>query len=94
MAAALPDPLEKRKIAVDIQNGLHKDVPAVHKHWSVTRHWTLYKVPPDQEEGKVAGAQEAWQELASKVIGDLNWLLRVPCHVFWSQICHDNTLNR
>ena len=88
------EPLEKRTISLDTRNGVTKSAPAVHKMWSVVRVWSWYRAPPDQEESQVSGAEEAWQEVARKVIGDLSWLLRLPCNVFWSQFTNDHQLHR
>jgi len=87
-------PLEKRYIQVDNKNGLHKDIPAVDKHWTVVKTWTSYSLPPDKPEAELSGALETWLIQTRRTDQDLVWLLRLPCHIFWSQICFDQTLHR
>jgi len=87
-------PLEKRFIPVDNKNGMHKDIPALDKHWSVVRSWTMYSSPPDKQEAELSGALETWLNQSRRIDQDLGWLLRLPCHIFWSQICFDQTLHR
>ena len=38
------------------------------------------------------GAADAWIGHAELVEKDLTWLLRLPCHKFWSQIQFDDNL--
>ena len=92
MASLLP--LEQRTVPVPNKNGLNKDAPAVHKLWTETRSWTRWRSAPDQEEAAIPGAEDSWLTLARRIVSELNWLLRVPCNVFWSQICHDRILHR
>ena len=88
-------PLERRMIPVDNnKNGLNKDAPAVHKLWSETRTWTRWRPSPDQEEAAIPGAEDSWLAQARRMGSELSWLLRLPCNVFWSQICHDHNLQR
>ena len=87
-------PLEKRTIPVVNKNGTHKEAPAIHKLWSEVRTWTRYAAAPDQDEAAVTGALDTWLVTARRIMSELTWLLRVPCHVFWSQICHDDGLHR
>ena len=35
------------------------------------------------------GALNSWLAWARKTLLDLCWLLRLPCHRFWSQVCND-----
>ena len=87
-------PLEKRVIPVSGRNGLHKEAPAVHKVWMEPRTWTRYESPPEAAEINLAGAVDSWLSSAVLVSGQLSWLLRQPCYVFWSQLCHDESLAR
>ena len=49
--------------------------------------------PPEPfEELSVTGAKETWIELANLIIDDLNHLLGLPYHVFWSHVMFDRTL--
>ena len=59
--------------------------------WSQPRSWTGYHLPPGQEETLASspGALNSWLAWARKTLLDLCWLLRLPCHRFWSQVCND-----
>jgi len=85
-------PLEKRKIVVDTQNGINKEVPAIHEIWKDTRDWSKYSPPPPQQEMELTGAIDAWLDSTSRVAADLSFLLRLPAHKFWSQIIFDQRL--
>ena len=87
-------PLEQRMIPVANKNGLNKDAPAVHKLWSEARTWTRWRPSPDQEEAAIPGAEDSWLTTARRIGSELSWLLRIPCNVFWSQMCHDHNLQR
>ena len=87
-------PLEQRTIPVANKNGLNKDAPAVHKLWSEARTWTRWRPSPDQEEAAITGAEDSWLTTARRIGSELSWLLRIPCHAFWSQMCHDHNLQR
>jgi len=91
--ATAPLPLDKRTIPVTNKNGLHKDAPAIHKMWSQPRRWTGYSLPPSLEDCMVSGALDHWLGMAKRTLGDLSWLLRLPCYKFWSQICNDDGLH-
>jgi len=95
MAAANnnPLPLDKRTIPVTNKNGLHRSAPAIHSMWSVPRTWTGYHLPPDKED-TAPGVLDHWVGQARRIISELSWLLRLPCHKFWSQICNDDGLHR
>ena len=93
MATAGVLPLEKRMIPVNKQNGLHKEAPAIHKVWLEARSWTRYEVP-EAAEIHLPGAEDSWLSSASILSSELSWLLRLPCHSFWSQLCHDESLAR
>lgn len=90
---AAPLPLDKRTIPVSNKNGLHKEAPAIHKMWSHPRSWTGYHLPPGQEESLAPGALDSWLARTRKTLSDLCWLLRLPCHKFWSQVCNDDGLH-
>jgi len=85
-------PLEKRKIVTDSQNGINKEVPAIHEIWKETRDWTKYSPPPSQQEMEITGAIDAWLDSTSRVAEDLTFLLRLPAYKFWSQINFDQRL--
>ena len=94
MATAATLPLEKRVIPVNNKNGLLKDAPAVHKVWVEARTWTRYETPPESGEINLPGAVDSWLATARGISSQLSWLLRLPCNVFWSQLCHDENLSR
>ena len=59
----------------------------------MSREWISYIPPPEPfEELSVTGAKETWIELANLIIDDLNHLLGLPYHVFWSHVMFDRTL--
>ena len=87
-------PLEKRVIPVNNKNGHLKDAPAVHKVWVEARTWTRYETPPDAGEINLPGAVDSWLVTTRAISSQLSWLLRLPCNVFWSQLCHDENLTR
>jgi len=94
MATAAVLPLEKRLIPVSGKNGLHKDAPAVDKVWVEVKTWTRYESPPGAAEMNLAGAVDSWLSCAGGIIRQLAWLLRLPCHLFLSQVCHDESLTK
>jgi len=97
MAAAnnTPLPLDKRTIPVTNKNGLQRSAPAIHSMWTVPRTWTGYHLPPSQEgTPALPGALDHWVGQAKRILSELCWLLRLPCHKFWSQICNDDGLHR
>ena len=94
MSTAAILPLEKRVIPLNNKNGLLKEAPAVHKVWVEARSWTRYETPPDAGEIHLAGALDTWLATARSISSQLSWVLRLPCNVFWSQLCHDENLTR
>jgi len=88
------NPLELRFIPIPIGNGTNKEAPALHKMWAVRRSWSPYSPPPSGPSLDVLGAEDTWLLQARKVESDLSWLLHLPCHKFWSQLVHDESLHK
>ena len=89
MASVDAAPLERRRIRVKPANGAPKDVPAIHKTWAQQgRPWVDLEPLPDAATASDADLA-AWKERAAFVREDLDFLLGLECHRFWSQLVHD-----
>ncbi|XP_066960498.1 activating signal cointegrator 1 complex subunit 2 isoform X1 [Macrobrachium rosenbergii] len=85
----LGSPIDKKIITVN-DKGVERKVPALHIGWAEKRTLVRYVPPPVDEDGMFPpGAQEMWLELLEYVEQDLNYLLRLPHHRFWSKVVYD-----
>lgn len=85
-------PLDKRLISYQ-NNGISKKITGIHKLWAnLTYEWIPYRFPPKIEELDIVGASETWCEISTVVLDDLEFLLRLPHHKFWSQCIYDDNL--
>jgi len=73
-------------------NGTGREVLAISEVWTKPRVWSSYLPPPTSQELEISGLKDAWMSRISRVEEDLTWLLRLPCHKFWSQIQFDQTI--
>ncbi len=80
-------PLERREIHSAAVNGVHQTLPALHKAWAQNRVWMAFKPPPLDDTGLAE-----WTERTAFVLDDLDFLLELDHHAFWSQMVHDSTV--
>ena len=85
-------PLERRQISSSL-NGIERWLPALHQMWTVSHDWMPF-VPPPCRHVAATGAEEAWLERTEIVLEDLDMILELPYHKFWSQMVHDRGLHR
>lgn len=82
-------PLEDRKIPVRVGEKC-QERPAIDKSWVTPRVFVEFVAPPTDT--GVSGALEVWSERMNYILGDLDFLLRLEYHKFWSQMVHDPEL--
>ncbi|XP_068223003.1 activating signal cointegrator 1 complex subunit 2 [Palaemon carinicauda] len=82
-------PIDKKIITIN-DKGVEKKVPALHIGWAEKRNLVKYVPPLVDEDGVFPpGAQEMWLELLEYLEQDLNYLLKLPHHRFWSKVVYD-----
>ncbi|XP_047107899.1 activating signal cointegrator 1 complex subunit 2 isoform X6 [Schistocerca piceifrons] len=87
-------PLDELKIPV-FKDGTRKMVPALHKGWAEERKFIYFKTPPlANSDGKyLLGERESWLDVVKLYNNDMEWLLNLKQHRFWSQIIYyDSTM--
>ncbi|XP_046989766.1 activating signal cointegrator 1 complex subunit 2 isoform X6 [Schistocerca americana] len=87
-------PLDELKIPV-FKDGTRKMVPALHKGWAEERKFIYFKTPPlPNSDGKyLLGERESWLDVVKLYNNDMEWLLNLKQHRFWSQIIYyDSTM--
>lgn len=86
-------PLDQRLISYN-RNGVNEKISGLNKLWADLKYeWIPYRVPPRVEDLNVAGAAETWCERSCMIVSDLEFLLGLPHHKFWSQCVYDNRLH-
>nr|XP_054759923.1 activating signal cointegrator 1 complex subunit 2-like [Lytechinus pictus] len=86
-----PIPLENRTVSVTNRDGSKMNHPALDEYWLEQVNFVKYKPPPDPHDG--AGLEE-WEERLHFMEEDLQWLLKLPHHQFWSQVINDVSLQQ
>ncbi|XP_071503366.1 activating signal cointegrator 1 complex subunit 2-like [Diadema antillarum] len=86
-----PLPLEQRMITVSRRDGSKMSRPALSEYWVEQVNFVKYTPPPDQSDE--VGLEE-WAERLRFMEEDLQWLLKLPHHRFWSQVVYDVTLRQ
>lgn len=80
-------PLEDLTILIS-EDGVQRKVPALSPHFAGDRPMTPFFVPPSMKENGSfdIGAKEEWFHKMEIFKANLQWLLGLPHHRFWSQI--------
>lgn len=87
-------PLDELKISV-VKDGTRKMVPALHKGWAEERKFVYFKTPPLPSSGGkyLLGEKESWIDVVKLYNSDMEWLLSLKQHRFWSQVIYyDSTM--
>ena len=99
-AESLDNELPSRSLPLDqrtypfSRNGVRDQVSALNKLWADLNHeWIPYRPPLHSQELSVPGAAEAWCERSLFILDDLDFLLSLPHHQFWSQCVYDRRLH-
>ncbi|XP_035218611.1 activating signal cointegrator 1 complex subunit 2-like isoform X2 [Stegodyphus dumicola] len=94
----LGEPLDTLKIKICGKNGVQKIVPAVNIGFMELRNYIYFKPPPvvasSSDSSTLNADEEEWLECMSFFKEDLQWLLKLPHHRFWSQIIYDENLHK
>ncbi len=91
------EPLERRRVRISAKaspNGILQEdsVPALHPTWCAQeRSWMPFIPPPTLVDSERCDLK-TWRETAMIVRQDLDFLLSLSCHRFWSQMLHDEGL--
>jgi len=80
--------LENRTITV-LENGKNIKIAALSSKWVENRMFIDFLSPPPANTG--IDLQE-WKDSTNYFNADLDWLLNLPHHKFWSQIIYDKTI--
>ena len=94
MAESEPKPLENRTLpfTASNDNGIAtREVPALSKGWCAARDWMPFSPPPLTPE---AGDLDLWCERTRFVLADLDFLLSLEHHKFWSQLVFDESVHK
>ncbi|XP_066597919.1 activating signal cointegrator 1 complex subunit 2 [Prorops nasuta] len=85
-------PIEELELIVEEENK-KITVPALSEYWVEERYFLHYEIPGIYDENglEIPGAKERWIEIIKFMIDDLNWLLSLPFHKFWSNILYNNS---
>ncbi|XP_042865196.1 activating signal cointegrator 1 complex subunit 2-like [Penaeus japonicus] len=88
------EPLDKKFISQNIK-GLEKRIPALHKGWVEKGTYIKYDPPPlpDEDGTLPPGARESWLEQMEFLEQDLQNLLNLPHHRFWSYVVFDPAIH-
>jgi len=89
------DPLDK-KFIISKNAGVERRVPALHIGWAEKCTYVRYENPPSPDDDGVIppGATEAWLEQMEFLEQDLQNLLNLPHHKFWSQVVYDESVHQ
>uniref|UniRef100_T1JAJ9 CUE domain-containing protein n=1 Tax=Strigamia maritima TaxID=126957 RepID=T1JAJ9_STRMM len=80
-----------------LRNGVKKSVPALHQGWVEKVVHINYSPPEngtDVTAENLAIANEEWMDKMKFLKDDLDWLLQLPHHRFWSQAVYDHGLRQ
>ncbi|KAF2368287.1 Ubiquitin system component Cue [Trinorchestia longiramus] len=80
------EPLDVKLLTIS-SNGVQTKVPALSKSWCEERELMHYSTPP-QDGLEVPGAVDAWLEQMEFLRQDLQWMLALPHHKFWSELIY------
>lgn len=88
------EPLDKKFIFAK-NDGVENRVPALHIGWADPLTYVRYENPPSPDDDGVIppGATEAWLEQMEFLEHDLQHLLNLEHHKFWSQVVYDESVH-
>ncbi|KAF7993237.1 hypothetical protein HCN44_006297 [Aphidius gifuensis] len=86
-------PIDKLDLVIEV-NGETQKVPALSKFWTEKKQFLYYHVPNIySKDGKeIVGAKDYWLETINYMIKDLEWLLCLSFHRFWSNIIYNKSI--
>jgi activating signal cointegrator complex subunit 2 len=93
-ATATALPLELRQIdCASPANGVRQKLPALHKAWAdCTRNWVAFRPAKAGEDTEDEDKIRKWCQRTRLVADDLDFLLGLEHHAFWSQLVFDASL--
>lgn len=88
------EPLDKKFITENTK-GLEKRIPALHIGWVEKGTYIKYDPPPLPDDDGILppGARESWLEQMEFLEQDLQNLLNLPHHRFWSHVVFDTAIH-
>ncbi|KAG8178093.1 hypothetical protein JTE90_017442 [Oedothorax gibbosus] len=92
----IPDePLDTRVIVLH-KNGTQSVKPALHIGFMENRNYVHFIAPPifPNNTGPNTAEEEEWLENIAFLKEDLQWILKLPYHRFWSQVIYDESLHK
>ncbi|XP_018015694.1 activating signal cointegrator 1 complex subunit 2 [Hyalella azteca] len=86
------EPLDIKLLTIS-SNGVQTKIPALSKSWCELRELMKYS-PPPQHGLELPGALDAWLEQIEFFRQDLEWMLALPHHKFWSELIYSRKIHK